>query len=104
MYSVSWGIQKQSSVTTFNLSYLLILLAVNHCWVTEYLGDGLANVYKKKFKSSHSTKSFMQSCSQYHLQMSNEQALTMGKVIHQSSKLKSNRIKLNADETEWKRN
>lgn len=36
--------------------------------------------------------------------MRNEQALTTEKVIHRSSKLKSNKIKLNADERVGKRN
>lgn len=53
---------------------------------------------------SHSTKSYIESCNRYHLQMRNEQALTMEKVIHQSSKWKSNKIKLNADERVGKRN
>lgn len=53
---------------------------------------------------SHSTKSYIQSCDQCQLQMRNEQALTTEKVIHQSSKLKSNKIKLNAEERVGKEN
>lgn len=75
---------------------------MNCWWATRHLDGGLENVCKKfkccAYASQHSTKSYVQSCNQHHLQMRNEQALTTEKVIHQSSKLKPNKIKLDADE------
>ena len=76
---------------------LLILLSANHCWVTRYWGGHLENV-SKKFKSYAHASPPTQPKPTYKVAISTiykwgiNQALTMEKVIHQSSKLKSNKI------------
>lgn len=109
MGSVSWGVQKGP------LWLPSVYVGVTHPAVCEpvlghkYLGGGLARFQEEIWIlctcfPSHSTKSYIQSCDQCQLRMRNEQVLTMEKVIHQSSKLKSNKIKLNAEERVGKGN
>lgn len=106
---VSWGVQDSP------LCLPSIYVKVTHPAVCEpLLGHRISGWWSRKCLQevqiwctcfpSHSAKSCIQSCNQYHLQMRNEQTLTMENVIHQSSKLKSNKIRLNADERVGKRN